>query len=177
MKNRNEDGSCKTCGMMMCDCAMVIKTEPPEKIYLALRSDGSLDWEWSRDEGDIEYHLAPVWHDASEPKKEGKYLLRYMNDLMPDNWFVGYWEMNMWFTKHGSEKRRLQAEPDYYLAIPLPPEERRMRKHNIYKKVWWRIFLCKIGVHQFEIGWWTSRNGIDCWLRICKGCGVERSGE
>jgi hypothetical protein len=62
-------------------------------------------------EDDVEYVLAPVWHDAKEPPEEiGVYLVEWRE--RPYLWEVGYWNGNCWDSCHW--KRPFPTQPTRY---------------------------------------------------------------
>jgi hypothetical protein len=85
---------------------MIEKTEyPPKKMFISF--DGI-------DSEIVEYHLAPVWHDAvKDPPKE-------------DGWYVvedKYGEIRAWYfmTDH-NDLEKLNIVRYYGVCIPEPPE-------------------------------------------------------
>jgi hypothetical protein len=99
---------------------------PPEKIFIELWDDPTgnnipsicrVHLPSNVENIGVEYHLAPVWHDAVKdpPKEIGVYLVEWSE--RPYLWELGYWTGNCW--------------DNFYWKRPFPTQPTRYRKGDL----------------------------------------------
>jgi hypothetical protein len=106
---------------------------PPEKIYIRFDKKPTAytfgDAKWDDTpfpfQKSIEYHLAPVWHDAvKEPPKESCYCIAQWK--LDERWIVSeawyYKPHDKWYSTRDEEIGRIYPVKWQPFPLPLPPE-------------------------------------------------------
>ena len=95
---------------------------PPEKIWLSATFPSSFGTvqvisDKREFDTDIEYHLAPVWHDAKTdpPKESGDYLTARRTQN-----YNGFQDV-IWYNKDSGNW--MAVDPDYWMPLPEPQKE------------------------------------------------------
>jgi hypothetical protein len=86
----------------------------PEKIFIEFERN-IRSWNTERKlECEVEYHLAPQWHDAvKEPPEDGFYPCRWQGGI---GWATCKCKAGRWFIWND------EVHPDWYYPLPQQPE-------------------------------------------------------